>query len=56
MNVASRTILLTALLAPAAVTQETLRCESTVEFRSLTGLIPVPPEMFAVNEILRETQ
>jgi len=35
---------------------ETLRCEVSVEFQSLTGLIPVPPEMFAVNEVLRESQ
>ena len=38
------------------VPRETMRCEVTVEFRSLTGLIPVPPDMFAVNEVLREAQ
>lgn len=35
---------------------ETLRCEITVEFRSLTGFLPVPADLYAVNEVLREVQ
>jgi len=35
---------------------QTMRCEATVEFRPLTGLIPMPAEMYAVNEVYREGQ
>ncbi len=35
---------------------ETLRCEVNVEFRELTGLLPVPATLYAVNEVLREVQ